>query len=140
MTSWPVVVFPDVEMWACGYLRPALAARPEPYAEDVYVGNVVPATRTQRMVVVRRDGGPRLDRTRDSARLTVRVWGGSEQEATDLARLVAALLWAAPDGNPVIRVDQPTGPSPVADDSRQPLRLQTFDLIVRGTDAPGGTP
>jgi hypothetical protein len=91
------------------------------------------------MVVVRRDGGPRLDVTRDQARLTVRVWGSTEQEATDLARLVAALLWAAPTGEPVIRVTQPTGPSPVADDSRQPLRLQTFELIVRGTDSPGGT-
>jgi hypothetical protein len=131
--SWPVVVFPDVELWACDHLRAALAGRPEPYAAGVHVSNVVPSPRTDRMVVVRRDGGPRLDHTRDLARLTVRVWGSSEQEATDLARLVAALLWAAPDGQPVIRVDQPTGPTPVADDSRQPLRLQTFDLIVRGT-------
>jgi hypothetical protein len=28
----PLVVFPDVELWATGYLRAALAARPEPYA------------------------------------------------------------------------------------------------------------
>ena len=133
--TWPVVVFPDVEMWACGHLQEALAARSEPYAAGVYVGNTVPTPRSDRMVVVRRDGGPRLDRTRDLAHLTVRVWGSSEQEATDLARLVGALLWAAPDGEPVIRVEQPTGPTPVADDSRQPLRLQTFDLTVRGADA-----
>jgi hypothetical protein len=136
VSSWPVVVFPDVELWACQYLQAELPSRSEPYAADVYVGNVVPSPRAGRMVVVRRDGGPRLDHTRDLARLTVRVWGSSEQEATDLARLVAALLWAAPNGDPVIRVDQPTGPTPVADDSRQPLRLQTFDLIVRGTDSP----
>jgi hypothetical protein len=138
MTALPVVVFPDVEMWACQYLRDALASRSEPYAAGVYVGNTVPSPRTGRMVVARRDGGTRLDYHRDQARLTVRVWAGSEQEATDLARLVAALLWAAPTGDPVIRVEQPTGPTPVPDDSRQPLRLQSFDVTTRGST--GGTP
>jgi hypothetical protein len=137
--TFPVMVFPDVELWACQYLQAALADRPESFAADVYVGNVVPATRDPRMVVVRRDGGP-VNRHWDHARLTVRVWGSSEQEATDLARLTAALLWAAPTGDPVIRVDQPTGSTPVADDSRQPLRLLTFEVTVRGTNAPGGTP
>lgn len=131
-----VVLFPDVELWACGYLRAALAGRSEPYASGVYVGNTVPATRTNRMVVVRRDGGPRLDVAREAARLTVRTWATTEQDATDLSRLVAALLWAAPTGDPVLRVDQLTGTSPVADDSRQPLRLATYEVIVRGTDTP----
>jgi hypothetical protein len=140
VTVLPVVIFPDVELWACQYLQAALATRGEAYAADVYVGNTVPSPRTGRMVVVRRDGGPRLDYHRDAARLTVRVWGSTEQEATDLARLVGALLWAAPTGEPVIAVTQPTGPTPVADDSRQPLRLQTFEVTVRGTTANGGTP
>jgi hypothetical protein len=130
----PAVIFPDVELWACGYLQAELASRPEPYCADVFVGNVMPNTRTDRMVLVRRDGGPRTSITRDMARLTVRVWAMSEQEVNDLARMVAALLWAAPDGDPVIRVDQPTGPTPVPDDSRQPLRLQSFDVEVRGAD------
>lgn len=132
--QWPVVVFPDVELWACQYLRTELDARPEAETENVWVGNVLPDQRTDRMVAVRRDGGPRQGPTRDVARLTVRCWGSSEQEVTDLSRLVAALLWAAPDGDPVIRVEQSTGPTPIADDSRQPLRLQTFELTVRGVD------
>jgi hypothetical protein len=130
----PAVIFPDVEMWACGYLRTELAARPEPYCADVFVSNTMPNTRSDRMVLVRRDGGPRTSLVRETARMTVRTWATSEQDANDLARMVAALLWAAPDGDPVIRVDQPTGPSPVADDSRQPLRLQTFEVEVRGVD------
>jgi hypothetical protein len=130
----PAVIFPDVEMWACGYLRTELDARPEPYCADVFVGNTMPNTRSDRMVLVRRDGGPRTSMVRETARMTVRTWATSEQDANDLARMVAALLWAAPDGDPVIRVDQPTGPSPVADDSRQPLRLQTFEVEVRGVD------
>lgn len=129
----PVVVTPDVELWACQYLQAVLPTRPEPYASSVYVGNTVPAPRQDRMVVIRRDGGPRIEPVWEVARLTVRTWASSEQDANDLARLVGALLWAAPDGDPVIRATQPTGPTPVADDSRQPLRLQTFELTVRGT-------
>lgn len=130
----PVIVFPDVELWATSYLRAELPGRSEPYASGVYVGITVPSPRADRMVVVRRDGGPRLDVIREAARLTVRVWASTEQDATDLTRLVSALLWAAPNGNPVLRVDHLTGSSPVADESRQPLRLTTFEVIVRGTE------
>lgn len=128
------VVFPDVELWATGWLRNALATRAEPYAQDVLVGVVLPTTRRDRMVMFRRDGGPRLDATREAPRLGVNVWGGSEQEASDLARLVAALLWAAPDGNPVCKATQLAGPSPVADE--QPRRYMTFELVTRGTELP----
>lgn len=126
------VTFPDVELWATAFLRSALAARSEPYAAGVFVGITVPDARSDRMVVVRRDGGPRLDQVRESARLTVRVWGRSDQEASDLARLVAALLWASPDGAPVVRVSQSSGPSAVPD--VQPQRLMVFDVLVRGSD------
>jgi hypothetical protein len=132
--SLPLVVFPDVELWATGYLREALTGRPEAYCQDVYVSNTVPSPRSDRMVVVRRDGGPRTSHVRETARLTVRTWATSEQDANDLARMVGALLWAAPNGDPVLRVTQPTGPTPVADDSRQPLRLQSFEVEVRGED------
>jgi hypothetical protein len=128
----PVIVFPDVELWACDYLKTALAARPESFADTVYVGVKVPDPRRDRMVIVRRDGGPRLDTVREAARLGVRVWATSEQDATDLARLVRALMWMAPDGSPVCRVNDLSGPSPVADESKQPLRFFSLELIVRG--------
>lgn len=130
--SAPVVVQPDVELWAAQWLRAALAARPEAYATGVHVGTAVPATRAARMVLVRRDGGRRLDLLREVARLTVHTWGSTEQEANDLARLVGALLWSAPDGNPVVQVALNTGASPVADPSGQPMRTQTFDVTTRG--------
>lgn len=125
------VIFPDVELWATGYLRAALAARTEPYAAAVYVGTAVPSTRRDRMVTVRRDGGPRLDVIREAARLGVNVWGKTEQEVSDLARLVRALLWAAPDGKPVTKVTELSGPSPIPD--VQPRRFLTFELVVRGS-------
>lgn len=125
------VIFPDVELWATNWLRAALADRGEVYAQDVLVGTVVPTTRRDRMVMFRRDGGPRLDATREVARMAVNVWGPSEHEVSDLARLVAALLWAAPNGDPVLKADQMLGPSPIPD--VQPQRFMTFELIVRGT-------
>lgn len=128
----PVVVQPDVELWATTMLRQALAARPEPYAAGVYVSNAVPTTRRDRMVIVRRDGGARLDLVREVARLGVNVWAKTDRDAADLARLVAALLWASPTGDPVLRVEQPMGSTPVADPSGQPLRYQTFEVTTRG--------
>jgi len=119
-------------LWATTWLREALAGRVEPYAVDVYVSNTVPTQRRDRMVVVRRDGGLRTDMLREVARLSVRTWGKTDQEASDLARLVGALLWSAPTGDPVVRVTQPAGNTPVADPSGQPLRYQTFEVTTRG--------
>ena len=132
MTLQPVgVVFPDVELWAATFLRDALLARAESYAAVDIVSNRVPTTRRNRMVIVRRDGG-NSDGLRDVARLSVQVWAMTEQDATDLARLVAALLWAAPDGDPVLMVRQQSGPTPIADTSGQPLRYLVFDIHTRG--------
>jgi hypothetical protein len=121
------IVFPDVELWACGYLRPALAAHG-------YAGTFVSNKRTTAAVAVwvRRDGGGTLDQIRAAPRLTVNVFHTSEQTVTDLARTVSALLVAAPDGNPVLRVTEVAGPTPVADAS--PRRYMTFELVVRGVE------
>lgn len=128
-----LVVFPDIELWATDYLRDALAARPESYASDVFVATTVPSPRRDRMVIVRRDGGPRLDAVRERARIAVRVFAATEEDVTDLARMVRALLWVGADGKPVSRVDELSGPSAIPDE--QPHRYMTFELIARGTAA-----
>lgn len=125
------VVFPDIELWATTWLRAALLERAEPYAQNVLVGVVLPTTRRDRMVMVRRDGGARLDVARDAPRMGVNVWGRTEQEASDLARLVAALLWSAPDGDPVCKATQMSGPSPVTD--VQPRRFMSYEFVTYGT-------
>jgi hypothetical protein len=127
-----VVAAPDIELWACDWLRAALEARTEEYATGVFVATKVPDPRRDRMVTVRRDGGPRQSLVLSAPRLGVNVWATTEQDVTDLSRLVAALLWSAPDGQPVCRVDELSGPSPVED--VQPRRYMTFDLTVRGTE------
>lgn len=127
------IIFPDVALWATEYLRDALKARPETYATGVRVDTKMPAQRPKRAVILRRDGGPRLDGVRESARVSAQVWASTEQDVNDLTRLVRALMWAAPDGRPVVRVADSAGPSTIVDESKQPGRYMTFDVTVRGT-------
>lgn len=122
------IIFPDVELWATGYLRTALASHGYP---GMFVSN---KRETQTTAVwVRRDGGPALDVVREAARLGVNVFAATEQAATNLALTVSALLRAAADGSPVLRVAQTLGPSPIADESG-PRRYMTFEITVRGAD------
>lgn len=121
------IIFPDVELTLTGYLRAALAANGYP---GIFVSN---ARGTQATAVwVRRDGGPVLDQIRESARVGINVFAPTEQAVTNLARTVSALMRAAADGSPIVRVTQPTGPTPIADAS--PRRYMTFEVVVRGTD------
>jgi len=122
------IIFPDLELWATTYLRATLADYGYP---DIFVSNRRESQATA--VWVRRDGGPQLDQVREAPRLGVNVFAPTEQVATDLARTVSALLVAAPDGAPVVRVVQSSGPSPVADASG-PRRFMSFEFTVRGAD------
>jgi hypothetical protein len=130
------VIFPDVDLLLTQRLRAALAARPEPFAADVTVGTEVPNQRDDRMVIVQRAGGPRVDWVRERARVTFQAWGptAAKQEAADLANLVRALVADMCDGRPVIDVRESSGPVRVYDDSGQPLVTFTLDITVRGTD------
>ena len=127
------VVFPDIEAWLISYLRDLLSGRSEPYAADVFVGHTVPDTRAERMVIVRRDGGPRETVVTERARVGVQVWAGTEPDAADLAAMVRALVGASAGEGPVKRVPALTGPAAVADESDQPLRYLTAELTVRGS-------
>lgn len=126
-----VVEFPDIELWLTGYLRTALAARAEPVASGVTVSTSTPTTRPARLVTVRRDGGPRVGRVLEAARIGVNVWAATEQDATDLTRLVRALITAADGQGPVKHVGEQSGPSPIADAA--PRRFFTVELTVRGS-------
>lgn len=130
------VVFPDGELHFTGYLRAALAARPEPFAGSVYVSNAVPSTRRTRMVIVRRDGGVNLDVAREAARFGFEVWAGTEKDAADLSRLVRALLLRSPDGDPVCAVNFVNGPLRVTEESEQPKRYLSGEFIIRGVPLP----
>jgi hypothetical protein len=124
-------IAPDVELILTGYLRTALTARTEPYAAGVRVSNSKVGN-TARQVVVRRDGGPQRG-VLDYPRLGVRVWADVEQEASDLARLVQALLLDAPGTGGIVAARSMSGPTGIPDES-QPQKYLTVELIIRCTD------
>ena len=126
------IIFGDIDLWATGYLRAALIARTEPYTDDVFVDRKIPNPRRDRMVIARRDGGPRLDAVREAPRLGIGVWAMTDQDAIDLALMTSALFCASPDGLPVCKVTQMLGPTPVPDESGQPRLYMTFELITKG--------
>ncbi|HKY57663.1 MAG TPA: hypothetical protein VJL80_06470 [Aeromicrobium sp.] len=129
------IVFPDVELVVVEYLRAALAARPESFA-DAKVDIRVPSTVPPRLVWVRRDGGTRQEATREVARVSINIFAGTEADATDLARLVRALLWAAPDGDPILRVNDFSGPVAIPDESQRKRRFFGVEVHIRGENLP----
>jgi hypothetical protein len=135
MTILPIVIHDDIELWATTKLRALILARSEPYTDDVYVSNTTPNPRRDRMVIVRRDGGGRLDVVREAPRLGINVWAKTEPDANNLGRMVAALLWASPDGDPVSRVNVTGGPYPVEEASTHEVRYITAELISKGRNA-----
>lgn len=132
--SLPMIVSPDVEEYLTGYLRTSLASAGLPYTSSVSVSISVPDPMPNRLVVIRRDGGPRLDSIREIARLGVRVWAQTDSDANDLSAYVAALIIASPDGQPILRAAQLSALSAVAEPNpERRQRFGTFELIVRGT-------
>jgi hypothetical protein len=134
------ILVADIEAWAVTYLTTALAARSEPYADGDWdaaepttakVANAVPNPRLDRMVTVRRDGGTPVE-VFDRPRVNVGVWAMTDEDVIDLTRLVAALLWGAPDGDPVVRAEMVGGPVAVPDPSEQPRMSMTFEFHTRG--------
>lgn len=132
MPALQPIVFPDIELTLTGILRAALAARSEPVAAGVYIGNQLPSTMPDKAVTIRRDGGPQLDLVRDSARVGINVYGQSVKQTNDLAALVRALLYANQHTAPLLRVDRLTGPSPVNGPGEKPQVYLTGEVVVRG--------
>lgn len=127
----PGMVYPDIELVLGGRIRAALSARPETGTDDVLVSNRVPNPRRRRMVIVRRDGGTESG-LRDRPRVSIRVWAENEKAVNDLALLVAAIVRGTPDGAPILSSVKQSGPTPIPDESDQPLRYLVFDLATRG--------
>lgn len=134
------ILWPDLEAWGVEYLTRALAACQAiyPVATGVLVRNRVPTERegdtwpaSGRLVVVRDDGGPWQGDVRAVGRIGVQVWATTGEDATDLARLVVALLGAAEGDGPVRRA-QPSRAYTVTDDEGRPKRYATAELLLRG--------
>lgn len=130
MTMQPAAVVPaDAELWATGYLRTFLASRAEAYAASVWVGRDKPPTNKPRTIAVRRDGGPIVG-VLDHPRLTFRIWADGDDDASDLARLVAGAIKVSPGHGPVLAVTNIFGPSPIPDSS-QAQYMVNAELVLR---------
>jgi hypothetical protein len=130
--SKPAVVFTDVEAWAVEYLSDALALIEDDFAADVTVTNVAPETIPARLVTVRDDSGPRSEHVTKTSSMAVNVWAASDEDASDLARLVVALLESSAGSGAVVGHESTFGPSRVPEPSGQPHWFATVDLIHRG--------
>lgn len=132
MTLQPVAAAPvDADLWWIVYLRGALVGRSEPYASGVKFDRKVPNPRPDRLVVVRRDGGA-VSGLFDFPRVSLDVWAKTEQDATDLSRLIIGLAKVAPLADAgVTNVRHLSGPNPVADPSGQPRRLSLIEAMHR---------
>jgi hypothetical protein len=98
----------------------------------------VPNPRPAAFYTVRRVGGPRRNIVTDSPTITVESWGGSDEDAADMAQLARAvlhdLLGTVVDGVLVCKVDEFSGPVNLPDPlSDQPRYTQTFSVALRAT-------
>lgn len=134
------IIFPDVELWATGVLRAALPTYGYPTTGGTRTRVSTKYAGGDSEVVVRRDGGGEIDQVREAPRLALNVYhrADTDQPVRDLALTCAAILRAAADGAPVLRVVQVVGPSPVADVI--PRRFMSFELNTRGATLAPVTP
>lgn len=126
----PFIQMPDVELWGTGWIRSALTFRTEPYASGVYVDHKTPSPLKPYMVIVRNDGGHRLDLLHEAVLLAVNVYGPDEATVDALARLVEALLLSVRSSSPVEKIESQS--SPVRIDDTQPRRYFVVEMTVRG--------
>lgn len=126
------IVHPDAELLCTSRIRPLLAARGH---ADVFVGNRIPTTRRERMVIWTRDGGA-ADGLFDNPRMRCRVWDVDDQKANELAHLVAALMPFLVDGAPVLFTRKDSGPFDVPDATGAAQKYLLFTLRTRGETLP----
>ncbi|WP_235738996.1 hypothetical protein [Nocardioides alcanivorans] len=124
------ILYPDVELLLSRELGSALASR---WQRPVYVGTTVPNPRREYMVTVRSDGGPDLGDVRSLCRVGINVYGPTPQQATDLARLIGALLGGMAGKQAITAVTSVSLPTEIADPSKTPRRYLTAEIHVRGS-------
>src|SRR5699024_7120990 len=125
-----VVAFPDVEAVMVAGLAGALESRGDS-------ATVAPKFMDGRHVRVSRIGGTRWNIVTDRPMLLCECYDANETDASDLARLARALVWAMPgsevSGAWVRRVVEVSGPQSYPDpDTRLPRYQLTVQVSLRG--------
>jgi hypothetical protein len=132
----PAVIFPDVEKVLVAAFNAELAARSEPYAQDVVVATKKPAADQvpypSRILVIRSDGGPKLDWVRKSERVGITIWANTYADASDLARLVEAIT-VTMTGESIKLAQIVLSPIRLDEAGPQECRYMTLELITKGS-------
>jgi hypothetical protein len=132
----PAVVFPDAEKVLVAAIKAELETREESYAQNVYVATKKPAADQApypaRIVVIRSDGGPKLDWVRKSERIGITIWADTYADASDLARLVEALSITL-TGESIKLTQVVLSPVRVDEAGPQECRYMTLELITKGS-------
>lgn len=93
----------------------------------------VKATDAPLQVILRRDGGNRLNKTLTSSVIGVNIYAPTYGQAEDLALLVEAIFDNLPDGNPITRTSVQASIQDVSDLKSQ-RRFIRFAVDHRGTN------
>lgn len=129
-----VIEYPDLELWAAGYLRAGLTAWSA--TADRRWPTTAGFAATGYDVIVRDDSGPDQQFHADRL-LGVTVLGpeGSHQATGRCAERAAALLRASPENlaAPVVRCTAIRGPYAIESDTGRPTFYLTADLRIVGT-------
>jgi hypothetical protein len=132
----PAVIFPDVEKVLVAAVKAELEARSETYAQDVHVSTIKPAADLvpypTRIIVIRADGGPKLDWVRKSERVGIQIWANTYADASDLARLIEALS-VTMTGESIKLSQVVLSPIRVDEAGPQECRYMTLELITKGS-------
>lgn len=135
--SMPAVIFPDVEKVLVAAIKSELSARTESYAQNVTVATKKPASDVtpypSRIIVIRSDGGPKVDWVRKIERIGITIWANTYADASNLARLIEALsVTLTNDGIKLSSVV--LSPTRIDEAGPQECRYMTLELIVKGSD------
>ena len=132
----PAVIFPDVEKVLVAAVKAELETRTESYAQNVHVSTIKPAADItpypSRIIVIRGDGGPKLDWVRKSERVGITIWANSYSDASDLARLIEALS-VTMTGEFIKLTQVILSPVRVDEAGPQECRYMTLELITKGS-------
>lgn len=123
------IIYPDIEQILVAHLKATLP-------NDVYVATKkAPADVTQpaKQVVIVGNYAGTLDVVRREATVTVDVYASDYLTASDLARLVAAVI-VEPPAEHIKFAEIALGPVRLTDEGPQEKRSLSVDLIVKGSN------
>lgn len=130
------VIFPDAELVLVQHLNTALLAQGTPLASNVRVATKVAppdVTRPAKQVVINVGYSEETNYVLKRATATVDVYATTYQTASDLARLVDALIRDA-TGEEIKQVTVRLGPVRTTEETDYERRSLDVELVVKATD------